>query len=191
MWRELYRLTEAAMSDFLSQDFFSLFGLPESYRLDPDDLEHRYRQLQRAVHPDRHAASAAQDRRLAMQMTARLNDGYTTLRSGLARARYLLERRGCPIEDNPVGLSHDFLFQQMALREEIESLRDAADSEGLQAMKERLREREEAITRTMAERFDRDELSEARDLFYEYQFLARLQGEIDALLQRQNKEIPI
>ncbi len=173
------------MTDFLRQDFFTLFGLTATYRLDLDDLEHRYQQLQRAVHPDRHATAAAQDRRLAMQMTAKLNEAYTTLRSGLLRARYLLDRRGCSIEDNPAGLANDFLLQQISLREEIEEIRSAGDHNALLALRQRLQAREAVINASLAELFERPDdagLNAARELFYEYQFLARLQRELDALL---------
>ncbi len=166
------------MTDFLSQGAFALFGLPESYRIDLDDLEGRYRRLQRALHPDRHVASGAHERRMAMQMTARLNEAYAALRSPLERARLLLEQRGRRIEENPSRLDPALLLEQIEIREEIEGLRAADDRSGLSAMRRRLDERVRSIDGRLADLLDgtADEahLDEAVALCYELQFLGRV-----------------
>ena len=172
------------MSDFLTRGPFALFGLPEAYRIDLDDLEQRYRQLQRAVHPDRHATSGAHERRMAMQMTARLNEAFAALRSPLERARLLLERRGRAIEDNPSGLPPELLFEQIEIREEIERLRASGDRVALAAVRDRLRSRAHDIERRLGERLDAPEtdeagLEEAVMACYELQFIDRVLAGFD------------
>ena len=41
-----------------TEDYFSLLGLPRQFALDPADLERRFRELSRTLHPDRFARAA-------------------------------------------------------------------------------------------------------------------------------------
>lgn len=166
------------MNDFLSQDPFGLFDLPVSFDVDLDELERRYHRLQRIVHPDRHAGGSENERRLAMQMTAKLNEAYDTLCSPLARTRCLLERHGRVLEANPSDLPPELLCEQIELREELEGLNDVGDRAGLETLRARLHERIEAIedrlNRIFMTSVDEHGLDEATMLCYEMQFLGRL-----------------
>jgi len=73
---------------------FALFDLQPDFRIDQQLLSARYRELARVTHPDRFADASAQDQRLALEHSARLNEAYQVLRSAPLRARYLLALRG-------------------------------------------------------------------------------------------------
>ncbi|WP_079419299.1 Fe-S protein assembly co-chaperone HscB [Thiomonas intermedia] len=118
-----------------TQSYFALFGLPETYGLDPVQLERARLAVQSQVHPDRFAAGTDRDKRLAMQWAAQANAAYLTLKNPVQRATYLCERRGVPIQaESNTAMPADFLMQQMAWREALDDLRDAADVAGLQAL---------------------------------------------------------
>ena len=55
------------MSIDLTQDFFSLFGLPRRFELDEPKLDHAWHELQSQVHPDRHAHLSDLEKRRSMQ----------------------------------------------------------------------------------------------------------------------------
>ena len=93
----------------LSLDYFALFGLPCAFEIDAALLADRYRGLQQNVHPDRHVGATDHEQRLAMQYTTFVNEAYTTLKSPLSRAIYLLELAGSRIEENP-SLDPGFLM---------------------------------------------------------------------------------
>ena len=57
----------------ITADFFSLFQLPRAFRLD-GALDHRYREIQGQVHPDRFAQAGDAERRLSMQWATRANE---------------------------------------------------------------------------------------------------------------------
>ncbi|MDH3888079.1 MAG: Fe-S protein assembly co-chaperone HscB, partial [Gammaproteobacteria bacterium] len=46
------------MAADLSTTHFELFGLPQSFEVDTEQLDSRYRELQRTVHPDRFASAS-------------------------------------------------------------------------------------------------------------------------------------
>jgi molecular chaperone HscB len=104
-------------------NYFGLFDLPESYRIERPLLDERYRELQRMVHPDRFASASDQERRLSMQQAADINEAYNTLKDPLSRARYLLELRGRSFGDtNRTTKDVDFLMEQMELREALDGV---------------------------------------------------------------------
>lgn len=112
----------------LSSTHFGLFGLPQSFTVDLAQLDSRYRELQRAVHPDRFVNASDQERRLSMQQATRINEGYQVLKDPLRRGRYLLELSGYTFNDEHHTTSDAaFLMEQMELRETLGEVRAAAD----------------------------------------------------------------
>lgn len=75
-------------------DYFQYLGLPQKLEIDLDDLERRFYGLSRKLHPDLYFQHPAQERQLAEEATARLNDAYRTLKDPIARAEHLLVLHG-------------------------------------------------------------------------------------------------
>lgn len=118
----------------LSDDDFTLFGLPQRQALDRALLDQRWRQLQAEVHPDRFAADGAAAQRVAMQWAVRVNEAYRRLKEPLARGAYLCELRGAPIDaERNTAMPASFLMQQMAWREALDEAADPAAVERLDA----------------------------------------------------------
>jgi molecular chaperone HscB len=87
--RKLQHLSlDVRMLDF-HQNHFRLFGLPEQFALDLDDLSERYLRLRQTVHPDLYATAGEREKRLSLQASTQVNEAYQTLKDPLARARYL------------------------------------------------------------------------------------------------------
>ena len=108
------------------KNHFELFGLPVTFDIDTAELAVRYRELQRRVHPDKFANASDQDRRLSLQMTALVNEGFHTLKDPVRRGRYLLSLRGVDLDDEiDTTMDPVFLMEQMELREELEEVRQA------------------------------------------------------------------
>lgn len=169
----------------LSSNFFDLFGLPVSFDVDAQALAERYREMQRAVHPDKFANASDAERRLSMQLATRLNEAFRTLKDPLARGRYLLSLQGVEVDDAHTAFDSDFLLQQMSLREQLAEVRDSADPHGrLQHIAQDIAAREQALTAQMAEllrQSDADALQQAKDLTRKLQFFRRLEEEVEGL----------
>lgn len=127
----------AVSADRLNADFFTLLGLPKAFPLDMTELDARFRELQREVHPDRFAAADDASRRASMMLATQINAAYQTLRSPLKRATYLLELAGIDVgAESNTAMSPEFLMHQMLWREQLDEARaegDAAALAGLQA----------------------------------------------------------
>lgn len=111
-----------------SATHFDRFDLPRSFDLDTALLDERYRDSQRAVHPDRFVNASDQERRLSMQQATLLNEGYQVLKDPLLRGRYLLELQGYAFDDEHRTTSDaSFLMEQMELREALGEVRGNPD----------------------------------------------------------------
>lgn len=174
----------------LSTTYFELFGLPASYEVDREALAQRYRELQRAVHPDRFANAQDAERRLSVQLAARINEGFRTLKDPLARARYLLEIKGVAMDDSNTQLDGAFLMDQMELRERMDEAKAAADAgQRLHALGRDVGERERALLGELADLLqtpDQDALLGARTVTRKLQFFRRLADELGELEEELN-----
>ncbi|ACO75841.1 hypothetical protein LHK_02862 [Laribacter hongkongensis HLHK9] len=126
--------------------YFELFDLPVRFAVDGEALETAYRKVQAEVHPDRFASAPEAERRRALELATEANEAFQTLRSPVARARYLLQLRGIDTqEETNTAMPVDFLMAQMEWREAVANARAASDVEGLEQL-------------AAAVRADRDEL---------------------------------
>ncbi|MDR2164344.1 MAG: Fe-S protein assembly co-chaperone HscB [Zoogloeaceae bacterium] len=168
----------------LTADFFTFFHLPKRFRTDLAELDARYREVQRAVHPDRFAAAREQERRLSMQWAARANEAYRTLKTPLARAQYLLQLAGYDtgVETN-TAMDPAFLMEQMEWREMVMTARANGDQQALAHLRARLRGDLENHYDTLSARFDAGpDFPAAAEAVRRLMFLEKLAGEIDDAL---------
>ena len=73
---------------------FETLGLAPTFTLDAAELEQRQRELNRALHPDRHASKGSGERRQALGRAMDVNQAYRTLRDAASRAEALFELLG-------------------------------------------------------------------------------------------------
>lgn len=157
---------------------FELFDLPARFAQDAAQLDARWKDLQRQVHPDRFAAQGAAAQRVAMQWSARINEAHRRLKDPLKRAAYLCELQGAPIDaENNTAMPADFLMQQMALREAL----DDADSEAAMADVDR---ESAAVHHELLQKLEQQldaeqDWSAAAQSVRALMFLDKLAGEID------------
>lgn len=102
-------------------DPFERLGLPRGFAVDAAQLQRRYFDLQRRLHPDRFAGKGARERALSQQQAAALNEAYETLKDPLARAACLLRLAGRAVKFDGHGTVNDpeLLMEAMEMREAL------------------------------------------------------------------------
>ncbi|MEP0175088.1 MAG: co-chaperone HscB [Paraglaciecola sp.] len=109
-------------------NYFELFNISVSFDVDLSALSQTYQQLQRLTHPDRFASGSEQDKLVAIQKNAQVNDAYSTLKSPLPRAEHILSLRGIDLQHEQQTIKDTaFLMQQMEWREALAELDDNSD----------------------------------------------------------------
>ncbi|MFD1709661.1 Fe-S protein assembly co-chaperone HscB [Ottowia sp. GY511] len=133
---------------------FELFGVPARFAQDRAQLDVRWKELQREVHPDRFASQGAAAQRAAMQWSARINEAYQRLKDPQRRAAYLCELNGAPIQaENNTAMPPDFLMQQMELRERLD---DAHSAEALDEIDDEARQLGRDMLQKIERQLDQD-----------------------------------
>ncbi len=164
------------------QNFFSLLGLPESCNVDLSVLDRNYHQLQAQWHPDRFAAASQTERLAAVQQASLLNDAYSTLKTPLRRAEYLLQLNGVDPHkgDNKTMQDGAFLMAQLEQREELEDMLASRDERGLAELQKRTRADQDEIWHQFSDSCEAGNFAGALRAFQKLQFLTKLGYEIVA-----------
>ncbi|MCF6256983.1 MAG: Fe-S protein assembly co-chaperone HscB [Gammaproteobacteria bacterium] len=169
----------------LSSNFFALFDLPVSFDIELDALSARYRDAQRAAHPDKFANAPEGERRLSVQMAARINEAYRVLKDPLSRGRYLLELHGVALDDSDTAFDGAFLMEQMELRERLADVKNSADSVSqLRIIADDIAAHDKSLITQMADLLNEasaESLQQARNVSRKLQFFRRLNEEVEAL----------
>ncbi|UCB54658.1 MAG: Fe-S protein assembly co-chaperone HscB [Thiotrichales bacterium] len=171
------------MAETLPVNYFELFEIPVTYDIDHDQLQHRYRELQKAVHPDKYASASSQERRISMQQTSLINQALHTLKHPVERAMYLLQLEGVDFTmDNETTMDAAFLMEQMEMREALESIRDRDDPIAeLDRISADIRSGMNRIATEFKQTYAAGELEQAREAVRKLQFLYKASKEVEEL----------
>lgn len=167
----------------LDDDDFTLFGLPQRFTLERAEVDQRWRSLQAQVHPDRFSAEGAASQRLAMQWAVRVNQAHQRLKDPLARAAYLCELRGAPINaERNTAMPVSFLAQQMHWREALD---EAEDEPAVQALDDAVAAREAELLDDVARALDeRNDAAAAADKVRALMFVHRFRADVNRRLEQ-------
>ncbi|KAK2400817.1 iron-sulfur cluster co-chaperone protein HscB protein [Trifolium repens] len=82
-----------------SNDYFYIFGLERKYDVEGIDLEGKYKEWQKKLHPDLVHSKSQKERDFAAEQSARVIDAYRTLSKPLSRAIYILKLNGVEVDE--------------------------------------------------------------------------------------------
>lgn len=182
------RRPAAVVAKALASDPFTVLGVPRRFDLDAKALEQRYRDLSRALHPDRHAMAAPAERRLALERSATVNDAFRVLKNPQTRATALLATAGRTVEEHHRA-DPATLMEVMELREALESVRTGDPCVGaIEALRADVSAKIRHEERTIAEAFDGDRIStdsasldRAHEALVKLRYLYRFMEEADEI----------
>lgn len=165
-----------------SNNYFELFELSVAFDVSQDQLDLRFRSLQKYLHPDNFASASDAERRWSMQAASFVNEAYQTLSKPIKRAGYLLSLNGIELnEETDTQMSPEFLMEQMELRE---ALGDAADQSdpyaALDSISAQLSSGQKKSAKGFASAADAENWAEARTIVRQWQFLDKLKSEVRA-----------
>ncbi|EFA84251.1 hypothetical protein PPL_03328 [Heterostelium album PN500] len=98
---------------------FEVFSLEPSYRVDQKDLSHRFKQLQKKLHPDLFQQSTETEQSLSKDQSTLINSAYNILKSPFLRAEFILNEKGYDL-NGVSDVDPEVLSEILEVREEIE-----------------------------------------------------------------------
>ncbi|NIF46233.1 co-chaperone HscB [Enterobacter sp. Ap-1006] len=166
-------------------DYFTLFGLTPGYTLNTEQLASRYQELQRQFHPDRYASRPQAEQLLAVSQSATINQAWQTLRHPLARAEYILSLNGFDLANEQHTVRDTaFLMEQLELREELDDIEQAKDSDKLESFASRVKTMVKNRSAQMVQQLDDQQWEQAADTVRKLRFLDKLQSQIEQLEEK-------
>jgi molecular chaperone HscB len=175
---------------------FETLGLSPSFVLDRAELEQRQRELNRAMHPDRHAGKGSGERRQALSRSMDINQAYRTLRDPASRAEALFELLGVHELAERTIADPALLGEMLEQRELLDEARRDKDRERLHTLKVNMLERQEQIEAALGRAFEPllahekaadprakrgPEVDVAQRLFSELKYVRRFGEEVAAI----------
>ena len=172
---------------------FETLGLAPTFAIDATDLEQRQRELNRAVHPDRHAGNSPAQRRQALSRAMDVNQAYRTLCDPATRAEALFELLGVDALASSTVTDPALLGEMMEQRELLDEVRRHKDLERLRALKSDMEERQRQIVLALGQAFEpllahdipagsrQAGLQNTRRLFTELKYVRRFSEEVAAI----------
>jgi len=155
---------------------FRRMGLTISFDVDVADLDQRYFDLQRHLHPDRFATRSGQEKSLSQQQATAINDAYETLKEPLKRADYLVHLKGTDVLPEGCNLVNDteLLMETMELRE---ALAEAETTDQVDVLSNRAQDDIKVCIEQLSKLFKDDDIEGACKLTTRLKYLQKLSEE--------------
>jgi molecular chaperone HscB len=110
-------------------DCFAALGFARKLTIDLADLERRYHDLSRKIHPDRFASKGPKVRDSSLRATATLTRSYRTLRDPIARGLYWLELNGEKLAENNKRVPPEVAELVFDVQEQLAEMQLTSDPE--------------------------------------------------------------
>uniref|UniRef100_A0A0D9XZ33 J domain-containing protein n=1 Tax=Leersia perrieri TaxID=77586 RepID=A0A0D9XZ33_9ORYZ len=139
-------------------DFFRIFGLEREYNLKDNNLEGKYKDWQKKLHPDLVHSKSEKERAFAAEQSALVIDAYRTLSKPLSRALYLLQLEGIHIDEEKTITDPELLMEMMEIREAVN---DASDPQTLKKIQSQIKKKLETWSHSFQEAFEKRDFDRA------------------------------
>jgi len=118
-------------------DPFATLGIERTFDLDLGAVEKTHRELSRTLHPDKHAAGGATEKRYALSKAIEVNEAWRIVRDPIRRAEALFRLLGVAVgETNEPKPSPDLLIDMMEQREALAEARGSHDAAAIRRLAE-------------------------------------------------------
>ena len=114
--------------DILKKNFFELFNIEIAIDVNRSELDQKVKVLQNKFHPDKFSSGSDFEKRLALQISSHINDGYKILGDIVLRIEYILKINNFVKDESKTINDINFLQEQIEYSELVESLNDNFDS---------------------------------------------------------------
>ena len=173
-------------------DYYDLLGIERRLKLSADDLQKRFYELSRQLHPDHFMRKSETERQYSLDASSILNDAYRALKDPVKRAQYLLSQEGFDVgEQRSKDVPPELLEEVFELNMALEEMRSGDDS-----ARPQLEAAEKTFTNMLAdvdqqleslfEKYDRagsrDVLAEIRGVLNRRKYILNLVDEVHKTL---------
>ena len=170
-------------------DYFELFGLPVSLKVNKAYNLKKYYQLSKEFHPDHFSLENSSAQENALMMSSEINKAKKILDHADHRLAYYLTANNLIKTDEKYALSPVFLAEMMDINEELMELEFDKDASKLAGIKLALVEKESLLFEEVKLFFEMDELKifdndslKLIDYYYKKKYLNRILERLNEMM---------
>ena len=161
-------------------NYFELFDIPVSLKIDKASLSKKYFDLQKKYHPDFYTQSTDDEKSEALEKSSLINKALKTLQNEDETLKYVLQQKKLLEEEEKYALPPDFLMEMLELNEAVMEEEPAIITKKIAAVEDELYSAVEAIINNYKEGVTTDkELLEVKEYYYKKKYLQRILDRID------------
>jgi molecular chaperone HscB len=170
------------------QDYYALLGMERKLKLSGEDLQRRFYDLSRQLHPDRFMRKPERERQYSLDASSILNDAYRALKDPVKRAHYVLSQEGFEVgEQRSKDVPPELLEEVFELNMALEEMRGGDDSARpqLETAEKNFTNMLSDVDRKLEDLFEKydqsqshDELSEIRGVLNRRKYIQNLVDEV-------------
>ena len=155
----------------LHMNYFELFGIPVSIKIDKSTLAQKYFDIQKKYHPDFYAQGNEAEQAEALERSAAANKALKIFKNEDETIKYVLQLKGLLEEEEKYQLPPEFLMEMMELNEEL-----SEDSpQQVAALETQLHRDVEPIIETYDDAaITNDHLLRLKEYYYKKKYLHRI-----------------
>ncbi|ERM93662.1 hypothetical protein AMTRI_Chr03g149560 [Amborella trichopoda] len=162
-----------------SINYFDIFGLKKGYDIRDHNLENKYKEWQKKLHPDLVHSKSEREKNYAAEQSLRVIEAYHTLSRPLSRAIYLVRLEGVDFDEEKTISDPDFLVEIMEIRESVE---EAVDKEALKQIESEIRVKLGKAQNSYEKAFENRDFEDALTLIRRMTYYERAIEEIEKKL---------
>jgi len=161
-------------------NYFELFEIPVSLKVDKESLSKKYFELQKKYHPDFFTQSSEDEKLEALDKSSLINKALKTLQNEDETIKYVLQQKQLLAEEEKYTLPPDFLMEMLELNEAVMEEEPAAVTKKIEVVEADLYREVEVIIDTYKEGITtNEELLQVKEYYYKKKYLQRILDRID------------
>ncbi|XP_069614709.1 iron-sulfur cluster co-chaperone protein HscB isoform X2 [Ranitomeya imitator] len=159
-----------------SKDHYQLLDCDRSFNIDVRELQRKYRNLQRLLHPDYFSQKSQRERDISAKQSSLVNKAYNTLLSPLSRGIYLLSLHGITItEGTEGGVDAPFLFEILEINEKLNDIKNEAEIEEIGTF---VQDKCQSLIENVRNAFEKGDLEDAKMLLIKMKYYSNLLDQV-------------
>jgi molecular chaperone HscB len=154
-------------------NYFELYEIPVSIKVDKQLLSKKYVELQKKYHPDFYTQSTEDEQGDALEKSSVINKALKVLRYEDETIKYVLQLKGFLEEEEKYALPPDFLMEMMELNENLEQ--DASSKAQAESYVNSLYKEVQSIIEDYDDTsITNEELLQLKEYYYKKKYLQRI-----------------
>lgn len=164
-------------------NYFELFELPVSLKVETATLPRKYFELSRKYHPDYFTNASPEDQARALELSAQLNQAFRVFQNPDETIRYVLQLKGLLEEEEKFELPPAFLMEVLEINEAMMDTADPAANEKITGAINHLQTEIYEPVKNIIENYQEgvspeEELLQVKEYYFKKKYIDRMKEEL-------------